>query len=116
MTQLRILGAVIGLSAVNTALSNYVTPQLSSILSPSDGQQLAESTAYIFQLSAEKSEQTRTVYNDGYNVQMKIVMGFSILSFFISMTAFRRKPLGLEHAGLGEGERDDAEDDTGTGK
>jgi hypothetical protein len=36
---------------------------------------------------------------------MKIAMAFCILSLIISAGAFRRHPLSLANAGLGEGER-----------
>jgi hypothetical protein len=36
---------------------------------------------------------------------MRIVMGFALASLVISLLAFRRHPLDLNAAGLGEGER-----------
>lgn len=48
---------------------------------------------------------TRLIYNDAYNLQMRILMGFAIASLVVSLLAFRRHPLDLNAAGLGEGER-----------
>lgn len=55
-------------------------------------------------LSPAKAAATRAVYNDAYNLQMKIALGFSALSLCICLFAYRRNPLSLEHAGIGEGE------------
>ncbi len=104
LTQLRILGAVIGLALAATALTNYTSPRLENILSPEERYQLSQSNLYILQLSPEKAALTRAVYNQGYNLQMKIVLGTSALSWCIGLCAFRKNPLSLENAGLGGGE------------
>jgi hypothetical protein len=81
-----------------------MAPRLENILTLDERYQLSQSNLYIAHLSPEKAAATRAVYNDAYNVQMKIVLGFSIVSLCICLFAYRRNPLSLEHAGLGEGE------------
>jgi hypothetical protein len=105
INQLRILGAVIGLAISATALSNYVKSRLASVLSPEQLSQLIQSSGSIAQFPPEQAAATRGVYNDAYNLQMRIVMGFAIVSLVVSLLAFRRHPLDLNAAGLGEGER-----------
>jgi len=105
INQLRILGAVIGLGISATALSNYVKPRLASVLSPEQLSELFESSGSVAQFPPEQAATTRAVYNDAYNLQMRIVMGFALASLVISLLAFRRHPLDLNAAGLGEGER-----------
>jgi hypothetical protein len=104
-TQLRILGAVIGLAFANTALNNYTSSNLGSVLTPEQRLQLAASSKIISTLPPSVALETRKVFNDAFNLQMKIVMAFCILAVIISAGAFRRHPLSLENAGLGEGER-----------
>jgi hypothetical protein len=104
-TQLRILGAVIGLAFANTALNNYTSSRLGDILTPEQRLQLAASSKILSSLPPSQALETRKVFNDAFNLQMKIVMAFCILSVIISAGAFRRHPLSLENAGLGEGER-----------
>lgn len=104
LTQLRILGAVIGLALATTALANFVSPRLRKILTADERYQLSQSSLYMKHLSPAKAAATRAVYNDAYNLQMKIALGFSALSLCICLFAYRRNPLSLEHAGIGEGE------------
>src|SRR5277367_3488258 len=105
ITQLRMLGAVMGLAISTTALSNYIRPRLGSVLSPEQLSQLSQFSGSIAQFPPEQAAATRAVYNDAYNLQMRIVMGFALASLIISLLAFRRHPLDLNAAGLGEGER-----------
>jgi hypothetical protein len=103
-TQLRILGAVVGLAFANTALNNYTSSHLSNILTPEQRLQLAASSKVLSSLPPSLALETRKVFNE-FNLQMTIVMAFCILSVIISAGAFRRHPLSLANAGLGEGER-----------
>jgi hypothetical protein len=96
---------VIGLGISATALSNYVKARLASVLSPEQLSELFESSGSVAQFPSEQAAATRAVYNDAYNLQMRIVMGFALASLFVSLLAFRSHPLDLNTAGLGEGER-----------
>lgn len=96
---------MIGLAISTTALSNYIKPRLASVLSPQQLSQLSQFSSSIAQFPPEQAAATRVVYNDAYNLQMRIVMGFALASLVISLLAFRRHPLDLNAAGLGEGER-----------
>jgi hypothetical protein len=96
---------VIGLAISTTALQNYIKPRLASILSPEQLLQVSQFSGSIAQFPPEQAAATRLVYNDAYNLQMRIVMGFALASLVISLLAFRRHPLDLNTAGLGEGER-----------
>jgi hypothetical protein len=96
---------VIGLGISATALSNYIKPRLASVLSPEQLSQLFQSSGSIAQFPPEQAAATRSVYNDAYNLQMRIVMGFALASLVVSLLAFRKHPLDLNNAGLGEGER-----------
>jgi hypothetical protein len=93
---------VIGLAISATAFSNYVKTQLASILSPNQLAQLSHSSASISQFHPEQATATRIIYNDGHNLQMRIVMGFALAGLVVSLLAFRRHPLDLTAAGLRE--------------
>jgi hypothetical protein len=86
------------------ALTNFVSPRLRKALTADERYQLSQSSLYIKHLSPAKAAATRAVYNDAYNLQMKIVLGFLMLSLCICSFSYRRNPLSLEYAGLGEGE------------
>ena len=96
---------MIGLAVSTTALSNYIQPRLASVLSPEQLSQLSQFSGSISQFPPEQAMAARLIYNDAYNLQMRIVMGFAVASLVMSLLAFRRHPLDLKAAGLGEGER-----------
>jgi hypothetical protein len=105
---------VIGLAISTTALQNYIKPRLALILSPDQLSQLSQFSGSIAGFPPEQAAATRSVYNDAYNLQMRIVMGFALASLLVSLLAFRRHPLDLKNAGLGEGERVEAIDEKQT--
>lgn len=102
LTQLCILGAVIGLSLSTTALTNYPSSRLEIILSADERYYPSQSSLFVSQLESSKAVAVRKVYNQAYDLQMRIVMGVSVVSWCIGLCAFRKKPLSLEHAGLGK--------------
>jgi hypothetical protein len=99
VTQLRILGAVIGLAVGTTTLSNYITRWLlNSVITLEQLYLLLLDSDYLSNLTDFTLAQqgvVRSLYNAAYNLQFKVMMGFAILSFLISVCAFRNVPIPL---------------------
>ncbi|KAF2821463.1 MFS general substrate transporter [Ophiobolus disseminans] len=75
--QLRYMGAAIGVSIVTCVLNSYVQNHLSSILSPTQVEGLLRSSGMISLLPVELQSPVRLLYAEAYNLQMKVLIGFS---------------------------------------
>lgn len=104
VTQVRVLGGLIGLAVCTAVLFESVKSQLSSILSARQLTSLLQSTNSIAEFSPAQQDATRSVYGAAFNLQMRIVMGFTIGSLCISIFTFRSRPRSLEEVHQREGE------------
>jgi hypothetical protein len=96
ITQVRVLGGLVGLAICTAVAFDLVKSELSSKLSAAQLKSLLQSSYSIAQFSPAQQDATRRVYGDAFNLQMKIVMGFTIASLCISLFTFRRNPRSLE--------------------
>ncbi|KAI9643651.1 hypothetical protein NHQ30_008273 [Ciborinia camelliae] len=93
--QARMLGGAVGLAIVNSVWLNYVRSHLTSVLS---GRQIALLLRDFNTLSlytASDQSFIRSVCGDGYNLQMRATLGFTIAQFFIVLALWRKRPLRL---------------------
>ncbi len=117
ITQVRVLGGVIGLAIAQAVLLSSVRSHLISVLTPSQLDLLLSSTTYIASLPPEVAQLTRQVYGDASNLQMRIIVGFAGASLIASLGAWRRH--AVEYADIaknmnGIGGRDRGERENGT--
>ncbi|MCJ1392470.1 hypothetical protein MMC18_005337 [Xylographa bjoerkii] len=96
VTQVRVLGGVIGLAITTTVLIASLESDLSGILSPDQLNSFLQSTGSISGFSTLQTAMTRLMYGKAFNLQMKIIMAFSIASLCISLFTFRKHPLSLQ--------------------
>jgi hypothetical protein len=103
ITQVRVLGGIIGLaivqaisiSSLHTSLSPLLTePQLTSILS---------STYNIASLPPQVAQATRAAYGDAMNIQMRIISGFAGASLLVGLFAWRKEVISFEDVAKGRG-------------
>ena len=75
--QLRYMGAVIGVAIATCVLNSFVESHLSNILSSTQVEGLLRSSGMINTLPAELQIPVRLVFAEAYNLQMKVLIGFS---------------------------------------
>lgn len=109
ITQVRVLGGLVGLAICTAAAFDLVKSKLSSILSSVQLNSMLQSSYSIAEFSPAQQDATRRVYGDAFNLQMKIVMGFTIGSLCISMFTFRRRPRSLQEVHQRHGEQEETE-------
>ena len=96
---------MIGLGVASTALSNHVKPKLSHILTSVQLQEVLETVSAIGNLSPTQKTLTEAAFDNGYKLQLWIMMGFALATFPVALFTFRRHPVPIEVAGMGGGER-----------
>jgi uncharacterized membrane protein YdcZ (DUF606 family) len=90
ITQVRVLGGVIGLAIVQATLIADLKSRLAGILTPQQLSGVLASTERIALLPPEEARITRHVYGEAANRQMRIVMGFAIAGLLVSLFGWRR--------------------------
>ena len=118
ITQVRVLGGVVGIAIAQVVLSSTIRTELPSILTPEQVSELLESAASIANLSPTQAQEVREVYGHAFNIQTRLVMYFAIASLVVCLLAFRRHPKSFADAGKrksvledGEGVNDEHADD-----
>ena len=89
--QFRTMGGVIGLAIVTNVMNNYTRSRLRAILSPSQINSLLQTTQAFTRLPAEVVEPTKTVFAEGYNLQMRIMVGFAGAQVFATLLMWQKK-------------------------
>lgn len=104
ITQMRVLGGVVGLAICTAVASESVKSKLSSTISSEQMKSLLRSSLSIADFSPAEQKATRSAYGSVFNTQMRIVMGFALAGFVISLFTFQRHPRSLEevHQSYGE--------------
>lgn len=93
--QFRMLGGALGIAAVNTVLTSYLTSHLPSIL---QGPQLAavqKTAEAIILLPPDVQEEVRAVYGKAYNLQMRVTIAFSGSILLSILLIWKRKQLSM---------------------
>lgn len=93
--QLRYMGAVIGVSIVTCVLNSYVENHLSSILSATQIEGLLRSSGMINVLPAELQSPVKLVFAEAYNLQMKVLIGFSAAQVPAAALMWQKKQVVL---------------------
>jgi hypothetical protein len=106
ITQVRVLGGIIGLVIVQAILLATLRSSLSSVLTPSQLSSILSSTASIASLSPAAQQLTRAAYGDASNVQMRIVAGFGGASLLVSLFTYRKQRVGFADLARGRGPAD----------
>ncbi|KAL8995318.1 MAG: hypothetical protein Q9169_004922 [Polycauliona sp. 2 TL-2023] len=99
ITQVRVLGGVIGIAIAQVVVSSTIRSDLPSILNPAQLDALLESTASIATLSPTQASEVRRVYGNAFNLQTRMVMYFAIASLVVCLIGFRKHPKSFADAG-----------------
>ena len=105
ITQIRVLGGVIGIAICQAILSSHVKHELVDVLSASQLAALLRSTTEMANLNPVQIKATREAYGRGFNLQTRIMMYFAAASLIISLASFKRHP-----SEIGEKETEDIDE------
>lgn len=89
--QFRLMGGAIGLAIVTTVFNGVVRPRLEHILSFAQLGDLLQSTAVIENLQPELQSRVRSIFAEGFNVQMRIMIGFGASQIPAALLLWQKK-------------------------
>ncbi|KAK8010307.1 major facilitator superfamily domain-containing protein [Apiospora arundinis] len=93
ITQIRILGGLIGIAIGQAVISTQVTGTLSKVLSPKSLEMVLSSPDRITRLPADEKDIVVRAYGDAFNTVNKIAIGLCGVALVACVGAWRRKPL-----------------------
>jgi len=93
ITQIRILGGLIGVGIGEVILSSKVWSTLGSILTPEDVELLLNDVANIKNFTPEQQSAIRANYESAFNLQFRIMMYITIVCFVISLGCWVKDPI-----------------------
>ncbi len=99
ITQVRVLGGVVGIAIAQVVISSTIRSDLPSILDPDQVEALLESAGSIASLEPSRAAEVRRVYGHAFNLQTRMVMYFAIASLVVCLIGFRRHPKSFADAG-----------------
>lgn len=108
ITQVRVLGGIIGLAITEAVLlaSLRSSAPLGAALSPAQLADVLSSTGTIASLPPAAARLTRAAYGDASNVQMRIIAGFAGASLLVGLCTYRRRRVGFAEVAKGRGPAD----------
>ncbi|KAL7621663.1 hypothetical protein AAE478_008990 [Parahypoxylon ruwenzoriense] len=92
ITQIRVLGGVIGVAVSQAILNEQLSVSLSSKLPAEKLAALLRSAVAISTFTPEEINTTIQCYGSGFNLQYKVMMGFSAASFITNCGCWQRNP------------------------
>ncbi|KAF7940150.1 uncharacterized protein EAE98_000277 [Botrytis deweyae] len=81
VVQFRMTGSTLGLASVTTALNNHLSGHLPKILNDTQLKSVLSSTSAISSLEEPLKAQVQEVFGQGYDLQLKILIGFTAAQF-----------------------------------
>jgi len=77
IAQFRYMGSVVGVAIVTCILNSYMVSHLSEILTPAQIDAVLQSTEVVGTLPGELRHAVQMLFAKGYNLQMRVLIGFS---------------------------------------
>ncbi|KUJ19543.1 MFS multidrug transporter-like protein [Mollisia scopiformis] len=93
MAQARVLGGVLVLAIVVSIMNRSIRSDLLQVLSLGEVEALLQTTDVIKSFSAEVQAQVGAIFGKGYNLQMKIVIGFAVAQIPATAMMWTKKPV-----------------------
>lgn len=88
--QFRLMGGAVGLAIVTTVFNGVVRPKLEHILSLAQLRALLQSTAVIQSFQPELQSGVRSIFAEGFNLQMRIMIGFGAAQIPAALLTWRK--------------------------
>ncbi|TVY80405.1 MFS thioclapurine efflux transporter tcpA [Lachnellula suecica] len=95
VTQFRIMGGLIGLAVVSAVSRNTVSSDLKRFLTEDQIKLILQSTGSINLFTPSLQQEIRNVFANGYNLQFKILLGFSAAQIPSSLLMWQKKQILL---------------------
>lgn len=96
ITQVRVLGGVIGIAIAQAVLNALVLDDLTKILGQEKLDALLRSATEINNFTAAEAAATRQIYGRAFRLQNRIMTYFAAASLLAGLIAFKRHPLEYE--------------------
>lgn len=93
MLQVRTMGGLVGLAIVTAAMKSYVESNLAQHLSSAQIEILLESTGAFETLPSEVVVVVKSIFAEGYNLQMRIMIGFSTVQIPVAFLMWKKKQI-----------------------
>ncbi|KAL8902863.1 MAG: hypothetical protein Q9207_004328 [Kuettlingeria erythrocarpa] len=93
MVQVRTLGGLVGLAIVTAAMKSYIKSNLAQHLSSAQIDILLRSTSAFETLPSEVVDVVKSIFAEGYNLQMRIMIGFSAAQMPVAFLMWKRKQI-----------------------
>lgn len=90
ITQLRVLGGVIGVVICRVTQSSYLQQHLSQFLTPAKLSQLTSSLASINSLPHDEAVAVRKIYGQSFNLQFRVLMYIAAANVLAALFTYRR--------------------------
>lgn len=89
------MGTAISLGIVFSVLNNFAASRLSHIFSPSKASTILQTSAAISQFS-EQQIIIRSIFAEGYILQMRIVIGFGVAQLPASLLMWQKQQIVVQ--------------------
>ncbi|KAI1125671.1 drug resistance transporter [Nemania abortiva] len=94
--QFRILGSAVAISITTAVGNGWVKGAIQDSLRPEQVVQIFRSTEYISTLPPPSEALVRAAFVEGFNLQMRIVLGFAVASVFSILLMWERKQIRVD--------------------
>ena len=93
IVQMRTMGGLCGLAIVTTAMNSYVKAHLAQHLSSAEIGTLLESANGLETLQPETVAVAKSIFAQGYDLQMRITVGFSAAQLPVTLMMWKTKQI-----------------------
>ena len=87
------MGAAIGLAVVTSVLDGFVRSRLSVFLSAEQVGALLQTSTVMNTFTSEQQEKIRAIFGQGYNIQMRILIGLAAAQLPSSLLMWQKKQI-----------------------
>lgn len=95
ITQIHLLGSAIGLALATNVFNDRLENRLPSFLNSEQVKDLLESTDYMASLTQGLQHQTKRVYSEAYDLELKVIMAFAFAALLVLLMLIEKKPRRL---------------------
>ncbi|KAH7330433.1 MFS multidrug transporter-like protein [Rhexocercosporidium sp. MPI-PUGE-AT-0058] len=96
VAQFKILGGMAVLAIVTSVMNRSIRNELLTILPVEEVGKVLKATKVLSNLSEDMQEQVRGIFGRGYNLQMKIIIGFAAAQVPATLLMWTKKPLMVD--------------------
>ena len=96
ITQIRILGGVIGVGVGEVILSSKVWSALGGILADDEVEQLLQSTGNIVKFTDAQAAAIRLSYGEAFNLQFRVMTYITLVCFVICLGCWVQNPIEIK--------------------